>query len=167
MILDAIHRNGLAMINFSKVREDIDERMNIYSRSSTPKVYINVGGGVASAGIRPAKRFLKTGLLRGDLPPGRGTDSVIHRFVDQGIPVIHLENVRLLAKAYGLPQDPAAMPKVGEGTIYYNKEYNLWLAGSLLAAIIFGLYIFVRVDWGFQMLRAAAKEEVGPPEPMV
>jgi poly-gamma-glutamate system protein len=167
LIQEAIKRNGLAFIETRGVRRDIDERMRIYFTKASPKAYINVGGGVASAGFRPTKKFLGSGLIRKALPKGRGTDSVIHRFVDEDIPVIHIDNVKSFVKPYGLPTDPTVMPKVGEGAIFHERQYNLWLAGIILFGIVFGLYMFARVDWGFRLLRASSKEEVGPPEPMV
>jgi poly-gamma-glutamate system protein len=166
-IREAIKRNGLTFVEARGVRRDIDERMRIYFNKASPKIYINVGGGVASAGIRPTKRLLKSGILRNALPTGRGTDSVIHRFMDEGIPVIHIDNIKNFVKPYGFPVDPSAIPKVGEGTIFHEKQYNLWLAGIILLGIIFGLYMFARVDWGFRLLKASSKEEAGPPEPML
>ena len=167
LVIDAIKRNKLPLVRAPRVTQDIDERMNIYFRQASPKVYINVGGGVASAGVKTFKKFLKPGLLPAKLPVDTKTDSVINRFLKEDIPVIHLENIKQLAKHYGLPLTPGKLPRVGEGSIYYQKRYNPWLTGGLLVGIIFGLYVFGRVDWGFRMLRASAKEKLGPPEPMV
>jgi poly-gamma-glutamate system protein len=167
MIIEAIKRNGLTMLDSRKVRENIAERMSIYFIHATPRAYINVGGGVASAGIKPYKRFLKPGLILADMPADSKVDSVIQRFLKDEIPVIHIENVKQLASHYGMPLSPAVIPRVGEGEIYYQKKYNNWLAGGVLAGIIFGLYIFGRVDWGFRMLRISPRHEEGPPEPMV
>ncbi len=167
MILSAIKRNGLQLVRASNVREDIDDRMAVYFRRTAPKAYINVGGGVASTGVRSFKRFLRPGLILADLPTDPKTDSVINRFLKERTPVIHIENVKQLARHYGLPLNPDTVPRVGEGDVYYHRGYNRWLAGAVLLGIAFGLYIFGRVDWGFRMLRASAKREVGPPEPMV
>jgi poly-gamma-glutamate system protein len=167
LIAEAIKRNDLTMIRVPTVRDNIDERMRIYFTETTPKVYINVGGGMISAGIKPFKRILKPGLLLAELPAEGKADSVINRFLKEEIPVIHIENVKLLAKQYGLPMSPTTLPQPGEGEIYYQQRYNPWLAGGVLLGILLGLYVFGRVDWGFRMLRASAKPEVGPPEPMV
>ena len=167
MIIEAIKRNGLTMLDSRKVRENIAERMSIYFIHATPRVYINVGGGVVSAGIKPYKRFLKPGLILADMPADSKVDSVIQRFLKDEIPVIHIENVKQLASHYGMLLSPAVIPRVGEGEIYYQKRYNNWLAGGVLAGIIFGLYMFGRVDWGFRMLRVSPRHEEGPPEPMV
>jgi poly-gamma-glutamate system protein len=167
LIIEAISRNGLEIISPRKVRDDIDERMRIYFAHTPPRVYINVGGGIASAGIKPYKRFLKPGLLLADMPADTKTDSVIQRLLKEDIPVIHIENIKQLARHYGMPLSPASIPRVGEGEIFYQKKYNNWLAGVVLVGIIFGLYIFGRVDWGFRMLRSAPRHDDGPPEPMV
>ncbi len=167
-ILQAINRNELVLIRSATVHEDIDHRVDIYFSKVRPKVYLNVGGGRAAAGIRPFKRLLKPGLLFSDLPAGTRTDSVIRRFLKEGIPVIHLGEIKELARQYRLPISPAAMPKIGEGSVYYQKSYNLWLAGAVLLAIITGLYVFARSDWGFRMLQASPhKKDIGPPEPMI
>ena len=167
-ILQAINRDGLTLIKSATVHEDIDHRMAIYFSKARPKVYLNVGGGRAAAGIRPFKRLLKPGLLFSDLAAGSRTDSVIRRFLKEGIPVIHLGEIKELAQQYRLPIGTTAMPKIGEGSVYYRKSYNLWLAGAILLAIILGLYLFARSDWGFRMLQASPyKKETGPPEPMI
>lgn len=167
LIARAVRRNGLRMIGASGVGESIDQRMEIYFSGPVPRVLINVGGGVASAGVRTSRAVLKPGImvrLSGDAE----ADSVISRFLrDEKLPVIHLENVNQLARNYGLSVHPHSPQRVGEGEIYYRYKYNLWLTGFVLAGIIFGLYIFGRVDWGFRMLRSSHTHEVGPPEPMV
>lgn len=167
-VLQAIKRNNLPLITSSTVRANIDERLKIYFRAGTPKVYINVGGGIASAGIRPFKIFLKPGLLPDELPGEVTTESVISRFLHTGIPVIHLGNIKQLAGRYGLPVTPSAIPPIGYGRLYYQTGYNRWLAGAILLGILGGLYIFSRSDWGFRLLQVSSrKEELGPPEPMV
>ncbi|OPY64500.1 MAG: hypothetical protein A4E57_03522 [Syntrophorhabdaceae bacterium PtaU1.Bin034] len=167
-ILKAINRNGLTLLKSKTLKQNIDERMAVYFRKSAPKVFINVGGGIVSAGIRPFKVLLKPGLLPPDHPVDAKVDSVINRFLKEKIPVIHLGNIRQLATHYGFPIAPTSIPKVGEGSIYLQTEYNPWLAGGVLLGIVVGLYVFSRSDWGFRILQASSKrEEIGPPEPMV
>lgn len=167
-VLKAAARNNLSMITAVSVRENIDQRLKTYFRAGTPKVYINVGGGIVSAGIRPFKIFLKPGLLPSELPGEVTGESVISRFLHTGIPVIHLGNIKQLAGQFGLPLTPSAIPPIGEGRLYYRTGYNRWLAGTILLGILGGLYIFSRSDWGFRLLQVSSrKEELGPPEPMV
>ena len=166
--LDAVERNGLTLIRTKTLHEDIDERMAIYFREDAPKAYINVGGGRAAAGPRPFKVLLKPGLLASDLPEIVRGDYLIARFLKEGIPVIQFYDVKRLARHYGLPIAPTAMPEVGQGRIYYGTHYNKWLAAMVLFVIVAGLFVFSRSDWGFRMLQVSSRrEEMGPPEPMV
>jgi hypothetical protein len=90
------------------------------------------------------------------------------RFLRQNIPVIHLGNIKELAAQYDLPAAPTSLPEIGEGKVYYERAYNIWLTGAALLGIVFGLCGFSRADWRFRMFLASArKEEAGPPEPMV
>jgi hypothetical protein len=74
----------------------------------------------------------------------------------------------LLARHYRPPISPATTPKIGEGSVYYQKSHNLWLAGAILLAIMLGLYVFARSDWGFRVLRASPhKTDSGPREPII
>ncbi len=167
-ILEAIKMNGLSLIQTQTLKENIDQRMGIYFEKASPKVYINVGGGRVAAGMRPFKVLLKPGLLPSEMPTEIKADSIILRFMKERIPVIHLWNIKELARHYGLPTPPTAMPVVGEGKIYSRAHYNKWLAAGILLAIIGGLYIFSRSDWGFRIWQASSRrEEMGPPEPMV
>ena len=167
-IMEAIKRNGLQFIKTETIREDIDRRMGIYFGGGAPKVFINVGGGRIAAGIRPYKVLLKSGLLSSQISTEIKGNSLIQRFMKERIPVIHLWNIKELAGHYGLPVVPATMPVVGEGMIYTRTHYNRWLAAGILLAIIGGLYIFSRSDWGFRIWQASSRrEETGPPEPMV
>jgi len=167
LILDAIRRNGLELLKSPGLAGSIDDRMEIYFSQDQPRALINVGGGVASAGIRSSRVLLKPGLLT-SLSGELRDDSVIYRFLkDEKLPVIHLENVRELARDHGLPVNPHSLQKVGEGELYFQYRYNVWLTAIVLGGIVFGLYIFGRVDWGFRMLRSSHTHEVGPPEPMV
>ncbi len=167
-VLEALKRNNLPLISAPTIGKNIDQRMTIYFDKGPPKVFINVGGGLVSTGIRPFKVFLKPGLVSKNLPIDTATDSVMQRFLREGIPVIHLGNMRQLAREFNLPFAPATTPAIGEGGIYYRTGYRTWLAAAILMGIITGLYVFSRTDWGFRALQAsAAREEAGPPEPMV
>lgn len=167
LILNAVKRNRLDMLKSAGLTGSIDDRMEIFFSRTPPRVLINVGGGVASAGVRSSRVLLKPGLLTsfsGEIKD----DSVITRFLkDEKLPVIHIENIRQLARNYALPVNPHYLQKVGDGELYFQYRYNLWLTAIILGGIVFGLYMFGRVDWGFRMLRSSPTHEAGPPEPMV
>jgi poly-gamma-glutamate system protein len=167
----AINQHGLQFIQPQSFAESVEIRMQIYRERGGDfpiKAYVNVGGGTTSVGTKIGKRAYKPGLNR-KLPPGADAqDSIMSRFIQDGVPVIHLVKIERIAEQYGLRLHPTVAPPVGEGLIYYRDQYNLWLAGGVLLAIIALLYAFVRSDVGFRMLRPSASKTGGtPPEPMV
>jgi poly-gamma-glutamate system protein len=167
-IIKAIQRNGLTLI-FTRTREEnIEQRMSIYYKDGSPAIYINVGGAVAAIGARWRWRhFIKPGLMTEEFPESRKGDFLVYRFLKEGIPVIHLEDIKKMAAHYGLPLAPHKIPAVGEGDVYYTQGYNLWLTGLVLGGILCGLYIFSHTDIGFRMFQIYShREESGPPEPM-
>lgn len=171
IIVAAIEGAGVPLLYPRNYEESVEQRMAIYRESAGDrpiKVYINVGGGTTSVGTKVGKHLFKPGLnLR---PPSGGPmiDSVMSRFADEGVPVIHLVNVAQLAKRFGLQHQPRAIPPVGQGKVFSHAEYNLWLAGGFLLAIFAALYAFVRSDVGFRIMQLGKRRKGGGhPEPMV
>ncbi len=168
LLVKAMERNSLPPIQFHTVHENVDHRMKIYYKNGVPKVFINVGGGVIAVGKRAYKKTLKPGLMLSRPKTEQSANSVMDRFLEERIPVIHLENVKTVAERYGLDLHPTRMPGIGEGTVYFSIQYNPLLAGVILLAIISVLYIFGRNTLGFRIFQAAShKAEPGPPEPMI
>ncbi len=166
-----IERNGLEMINPKTFAESITRRMAIYhqqAKASPIKAYINVGGGTISVGTRVGKRMFDPGLNLHAPPSAKMIESVMNSFANEGVPVIHLVQIEHLAAHYGLPVQPTTMPPVGEGKVFFRAEYNLWLAGGVLAAILLSLYGFIRSELGYFLLQGSqrAKDKVSH-EPMI
>jgi len=152
MLLAGISRNHLPLINAKDYEDSIEQRMNIYrekAEDSPIKVYISIGGGTTSVGTRVGKRLFRPGLNFHEPAGASPIDSVMARFVTQGVPVIHLIKVEELAHQYGLPVQPSTtIPSVGQGEIFRREEYSYWLAGGALATILLCLFAFVRLNWG-------------------
>jgi poly-gamma-glutamate system protein len=171
-ILDeAILRNGLQPIEVKSVADSINRRMQIYEEQAgggSIKAYINIGGGTASVGATVGKKLFKPGLNRVAPRGAGGIDSVMTRFINEGVPVIHMVYVNELAERHGLPQAPTSMPRIGEGKIYFQAEYSTWLAALALAIILLALVAFIRMDIGFRILRPKGPPHgEGHPEQMV
>ena len=102
-----------------------------------PAVFINVGGSLPALGNCPQAHALPTGLL----PPGiRSVGSgcgVIFRMAAAGVPVIHLLDVRKIARDYGLPVDPAPLPAVPDGRIMSQGGYSQ--AAALIGLVVLGM----------------------------
>jgi hypothetical protein len=52
-----------------------------------------------------------------------------------GVPVIHLRDIRKIARDYGLPIDPVPLPAVPEGRVMSQGGYSRWVALIGLVAI--------------------------------
>ncbi len=155
LVAAGIRRSGLPTIGNQSRAESLDQRMRIYEASdSNPiRAYVNVGGGIVSTGGSDAKRQYLPGLNK-TLPPGAlETDSIMARFARQGIPVIHLGQVRALAERYRFPIAPTEMPVVGTGRPFRQQAPSRWLAATGLLLILGLLQAFVLTDWGHRFNR--------------
>lgn len=172
LIRQAIERNELPLISTKTIDENIEKRMSLYHEAAGGKpirAYINVGGGTVSVGTTVGKRLFRPGLNLFSPRASNTVDSVMSRFSNAGVPVIHMVQIPELAAKYGLPVAPTSMPAVGEGKIFLRREHNRWLAGIVLATILLCLYGFVRSDLGFRLLGSggAGGDKVSHPEQMV
>lgn len=150
---------------------NIDERMKRYydAAEGLPiKAYINIGGGMVSAGKDVGKAMFRPGV---NLKPPRhirDVDGVMPRFINERIPVIHLVHINALANRYSMPREPATAPPIGEGGVFNSIDYSKRLAVGVLAFILLCLYGFIRSDVGFRILRGSQRSKRdAPPEPMV
>lgn len=152
--------------------EGVDERIGIYEEHAGDrpiKVYVNVGGGTISVGTSIGKKLFKPGLNRRLPPAANEIDSIMVRFAQQGVPVIHMTKIKDLAGRYGLPEMPKERPQVGQGNIFFKTEYNLWLVFGLLVALVVFLWLLVRLNLAdrFAAGGKVQKDGGGLPEPMV
>jgi poly-gamma-glutamate system protein len=172
ILVNGIERNGLTFLKPRDFNDSIEQRIRFYREKSDDnpiKAYISVGGGTSSVGKRAGKKLFKPGLNFKEPFSLQHRDSVMSRFIQQGIPVIHLVKIRTLAKWYGLPVQPVTMPTPGESEIFFRQEYNPWLAAAALATIIISLFAFVRMDWGHRILPTSffRRKNTQYPEPMI
>jgi hypothetical protein len=153
LVAAGIRRNGLPTLGTQSRAQSIDQRMRIYEAadSSPIKAYVNVGGGIASTGGSDVKRQYQPGLNRTVPPEVLATDSVMARFAGQGIPVIHLGQVRALARRYGFPVAPTEMPAVGIGRPFHRQAPSRSLAAAGLLLILGLMQATVLTDWGHRM----------------
>ncbi|MFH1319702.1 MAG: poly-gamma-glutamate system protein [Bacteroidota bacterium] len=145
LALQAIYRNDLEFINGKNLQENVKKRMNLFEKHSHGKpikVFINIGGGVASLGSGANGNAIHSGInkkfLISKLPDKKG---VVLEMFNQGIPVIHLLRIENLMKKYKLPVNPVPLPEIGYGYLYKVKKYNTTTVAIvsliLLASVIF------------------------------
>lgn len=172
LLKKVIKRANIPLLWPRNAGEGVEERMSLYEEHAGDrpiKAYINVGGGTISVGTAYGKRLFKPGLNRSLPPAAHEIDSIMVRFAQQGVPVIHLTKIKDLAERYGLPMMPQEMPKVGQGNIYFKTEYNLWLVFGLLVSLVVFLWLLVRLNLAdrFAAGGKSKKDSGGLPEPMV
>lgn len=139
LISDAINRNKIKFINEDHLESSIERRMDIYNKermNEKIKAFINVGGGIASIGSVENGKFIPTGLSK-SLPmknyPVRG---VMIYMAENNIPIIHLLNINQLAQKYGLPINPTPLPRAGEGEIFIQKRYSVFLTSGVTSFLV-------------------------------
>ncbi len=142
--LEAIRRNGIPFLDergSETIRQDIHTRLVLYAKefgTKKPAAFLNTGGPLTSLGHVSETRLLPTGLLM-KLPasndPGKG---IIARMVEQGVPVIHLLDIRKIARQYGLPVDPVPLPPIPDGKVMRPQKYSLplVLVGLILLSTV-------------------------------
>ncbi|WP_245915445.1 poly-gamma-glutamate system protein [Leptospira johnsonii] len=149
ILQNSASKNALPMLHSKNYSESLEERMNLYS-SVTPllgyKAYINVGGGTVSIGTKKSAGEFSAGLNLKHPMIRDGRDSVMRRFANAGIPVIHLVRVDELATQNGFTIQPKKIPEAGEGKIFKRSEYDLRLAAAVLVGILVLLYLFFKRD---------------------
>lgn len=150
-------RHGVELIDPPNIEASVDIRMNIYEEYAGNRpiaCFVNVGGGLGSVGTLLNKKMFKPGLNRTTPSPGKLRDGVITRFSRQGVPVIHVLNIARLARRYGLPVQPDHYPRVGEGGIFAALEYNLAIAWAVLLGLVVVIFVLLRMDVSYYLLRA-------------
>jgi poly-gamma-glutamate system protein len=163
----AIKRNKLPLIEPENYAESVAERMAIYRDHAGGKpirAYLNVGGGTSSVGTRRSKFAFQPGINRRTPPRAALIDSVMARFLDEDIPVIHFLQVNRMAERFGLPVSPQVIPPVGTGQVFLQRRYNPVLAAGGLFVVLAALVLFVRSGRGRLALQSAprAHERVEP-----
>ncbi|MEM8932129.1 MAG: poly-gamma-glutamate system protein, partial [Acidobacteriota bacterium] len=150
LLSDAIERNGVHRIDADHLEDSVRERLRLYREAcgtSPIAAYVNVGGGVASLGHSLNAELVPTGASR-RLPqrnyPMRGA---LIRLAADGVPVIHLLNVRQLRDRHGLTPVRDVVPMPGTGEIFGEVRYSLpraIIATLIILGVLIGLFLFDR-----------------------
>lgn len=130
LIENAIKRSEATFINEEFLENSISKRLDIYNnhkKNNSTKVFINVGGGIASLGSTENAQFIPTGLIESLPLKNFPSNGVLIEMAKQNIPVIHLLNVTQLATKYGLPISPKPIPNPGSGEVFVRRQYNIIL----------------------------------------
>ena len=156
LIVDAISRNKVELINEEHLESSIQKRIELYNKyrkKDKISAFINVGGGISSIGSVENVQFVPSGLIK-TLPmknyPVRG---LLVQMAEKNIPVIHLLNVNQLAVQYGLPLNPTPLPRPGEGEIFIQRRYSVLLT--------MGVTFFLVIAISFVFLMERKRHQLG------
>lgn len=112
----------IPLLVYPDYEENLQARMKIYNRGGTPTCFVGVGGNMATMG-RGIEQ-LPFGLIpAGTLRDSGEKSGLLQRYNAQGVPVIHLLQVKQLVAEYGLPFDPSVLPAIGTSMVYEEIEY--------------------------------------------
>lgn len=128
---------GVKFLNYDDLAENLGMRTSIYNSSGDVVCFINAGGNLLSFGGGAEMVSAKNGIILPNAstnPSAKKGSGLIPEFLEAGVPVIHLLNMKSLLPSYGLPFDPMPIPAVGSGGVYRHFQYNLPLAIVLLLA---------------------------------
>lgn len=142
--LEAIRRNGVSYLDEKgkkTLKDDIERRLAIYDKAlggRKPAIFINIGGTLTSLGNCPEAYSLSTGLISKVPSSNHPERGIIFRMSERGIPIIHLLDIKKIARRYGLPVDPIPVPGIPSGAIMKPQHYSRPVAvcGLLLLCLI-------------------------------
>jgi poly-gamma-glutamate system protein len=146
--LRAIERCGIPYLDEhgeKTLEKDIENRMAIYARAlggRRPDAFINVGGSLISLGACPEAAMMHSGFVRRSPSCSGPKRGIIFRMNERGVPVIHLLNIKRLARQYGLPIDPIPLPAVPDGRVMRGHTYPMFSTLFGLAILCALLIVF-------------------------
>ena len=116
--LDRMEGAGIVVTQIPDRQANLRWRESLYGDVSC---FVSVGGHNMALGDHGEGYGLGQGLI--EKPVTDGESYLMGHYLALGVPCIGLLNVKQLCAEYGIPFDPAALEKVGESHIYYEKAY--------------------------------------------
>ncbi len=139
VLLNIAEKSDYPLIYKENLEDNIATRLSYYQAEASGRIkcFINIGGSSANVGKTSAYLNLTTGLHK-ELPAEVFSEErgVIFEFASGGTPIIHILNIRDLARNNGILVDPVPFPPAGTGDIYYQVEYSTTLVISLLLCLV-------------------------------
>ena len=141
-INDRLAEKGYTLYDKEGLLENIRDRYERYRSAGDVRCFVNVGGNDVSFGDSMIIVHADGGILT-NLPEEDHSTGLVQLFLQDGIPVVHLLNIKSIASRYGLPIDPVPLPKCGEGEVYQQVSYPRGVAGTG-ALLALALLVFTR-----------------------
>jgi poly-gamma-glutamate system protein len=116
-------RDGVPIVETRPVAALIDSllaRIKAAAGDARPGAVINVGGALIGLGSCRESHEWPPGLTRRAPTCSDGTPGLAMRLAADGVPVLHIINMRRLALEWGLPFDPIPLPIPGNNRAIYG-----------------------------------------------
>lgn len=116
--LEKAANSGVPFINEPNLAASEQARLKIYGKGV--RCFVNVGGASVNMGNRGFSMRLSNGLVRPENAAelAASSNGLAAHFLRQGVPVVHLLDMRHLALKHGIPIDAKPLPPVGQGAVY-------------------------------------------------
>lgn len=130
-ILDRINKSGVEFLCESDFEKNIKMRTDlILNECPDIKMLISVGGTLVAMGEGDTGSTLYRGLvqptyLRTNKKVNDSKYGLLDTFLNRGVPVIQMLNIKGIALDYGVSYDPDVMPQIGTCDAYYEVSYNI------------------------------------------
>ncbi len=157
LLRDAIERNQVRLLDASNLMDAVRARVALYdsvarARGKPVKLYVNVGGGIASLGGAQNGRLIPAGLTRRLAARSYPNRGVINVLAERGIPVIHLLQVEKLAREEGILDAGNRPVQPGKGMLFIKYKYNLWIVAAAAALVLLVNLFVLRLDLRHKLL---------------
>lgn len=149
-ILERINKSGIPFLCESNLEKNVKQRTQlIFDKCPNVKLLVSVGGTLVAMGEGDTGTSLYRGLVKpAYLNIAKDIDEsqcgLLDVFLNKGIPVIQMLNVKGIALDYGIEYDPVVIPEIGSSDAYIETSYNLFIPITALV-ITSGLLIFYYV----------------------
>ena len=112
----AAERTDVRLVEAESFGGVIDRLLREIGRAlggAEPGLVINIGGAVIGLGTCRESYEMAPGLSRRPPDCTAGTPGIVFRLAEEGVPILHVLNIRRLALEWGLPFDPQPLPAPG------------------------------------------------------
>ncbi len=150
LLLKQIDEHPGIFIYVDDLQKNKQKRIEIYyqyARERKIAAFVSIGGNWVDMGEDPAVLKLKAGLNVIEKIPESSNRGLIFEMAAQGIPVIHLLNIRELAIRYGLPWDPSPLPRPGSGYLFTRIATKPIVPFPVLASVYLVSIICLLLYW--------------------
>lgn len=168
LLVDAATRNGVRLLDPPNLLEAVRQRVAIYdsvaaARGKPIRLYINVGGGIASLGGAQNARLIPAGLTFRLAARNYPNHGVINVLSERRVPILHLLEVEKLARRLGISDAASGTPRPGKGLLFIKYRYNLWIVGLSALFVLLANIFVLRLDLRQQLLGQSHPERESSP----